>query len=72
MDKLTLVGQDGNAYAIIGYVVSNMRKLDVADRIDKYIEEATAGTYDDLICVSMRAVDELNKIIEQEEYWLEQ
>ena len=44
------MGQDGNAFMILGRVTAAMRKhgLD-KDEITAYNEEATAGDYDDLL-----------------------
>ena len=48
--EVELVGQDGNAFMILGRVAAAMRKhgLD-KDEITAYNEEATAGDYDDLL-----------------------
>ena len=53
-----LIGEDGNAFAIMGRVKQALRRAG-ADReyIDKYLSEATAGDYDYLLIVSMEYVD---------------
>ena len=53
-----LSGEDGNAFAIMGRVKQALRRAG-ADReyIDKYLSEATAGDYDNLLIVSMEYVD---------------
>ena len=53
-----LIGEDGNAFAIMGRVKQALRRSG-ADReyIDKYLCEATAGDYDNLLIVSMEYVD---------------
>ena len=53
-----LIGEDGNAFAIMGRVKQALRRAG-ADReyIDKYLSEATAGDYDNLLIVSMEYVD---------------
>jgi len=55
---LKLIGEDGNAFAIMGRVKQALRRAG-ADReyIDKYLSEATAGDYDNLLIVSMEYVD---------------
>jgi len=53
-----LVGEDGNAFAIMGRVKKALRRSG-ADKeyIDKYLKEATSGDYDNLLVVSMEYVD---------------
>ena len=53
-----LIGQDGNAFAIMGRVKQALRRAG-ADKeyIDKYLSEATAGDYNHLLAVSMEYVD---------------
>jgi hypothetical protein len=53
-----LVGEDGNAFAIMGRVKQSLRRAG-ADKeyIDKYLKEATTGDYDHLLAVSMEYVD---------------
>ncbi len=53
-----LVGEDGNAFAIMGRVSKALRKAG-ADKeyIDKYTNEAMSGNYDNLLVVSMNYVN---------------
>ena len=53
-----LVGEDGNAFSIMGRVKKALRRAG-ADKeyIDKYLSEATAGDYDHLLVVSMEYVN---------------
>ena len=53
-----LIGQDGNAFAIMGRVKQALRRAG-ADKeyIDKYLGEATSGDYHHLLAVSMEYVD---------------
>jgi hypothetical protein len=53
-----LIGQDGNAFAIMGRVKQALRRAG-ADKeyIDKYLSEATSGDYNHLLAVSMEYVD---------------
>jgi hypothetical protein len=53
-----LVGEDGNAFSILGRVTQAMRRADVpkAER-DAFVEEATSGDYDNLLATCMRWVD---------------
>lgn len=56
--KVKLLGEDGNAFAILGRVLQAMKRAKV-DRsvIDQYREEATSGDYDHLLQTTMRYVD---------------
>ena len=58
----SLIGVDGNAYSIMGYVQRAMRECGCSkEEIVKYIEDATRGTYDELLVVSADKIDELNQ-----------
>jgi hypothetical protein len=52
-----LIDTDGNAFSIIGRVKEALRKAG-ADKeyVDKYLEEAMFGDYDNLLCVTMNYV----------------
>lgn len=53
-----LIGNDGNAFAILGAVQSAMRKAKVEKEvIDEYLKEAMSGDYDHLLCVTMDYVN---------------
>lgn len=61
VEKYTLVGVDGNAFCIMGYVSSALKREKCSrDKIDEYIKEATSGNYDHLIQTSVKVLDELN------------
>ena len=63
--KYNLVGIDGNAFSVMGYVINAMRKEKKSLKsINEYQEKAMAGDYNDLLCASMDIVDKLNKEIE--------
>jgi len=56
--KVKLVGQDGNAFAIIGRVRKAMREAGVSnEEIKAYVDEATSGNYGHLLQVTMKTVD---------------
>ena len=56
--KVKLVGEDGNAFAIISRVTKAMRRAKVDPEIIKhYQEEATSGDYDNLLQVTMEYVE---------------
>lgn len=55
---VTLTGEDGNAFAIMGAVRKALRRAGVSgDEIGSYTAEATSGDYDHLLQVSMAWVD---------------
>ncbi len=60
--KYTLIGVDGNAYAIMGYTAKAMRREGFSkEEIDKMYEEAKSGDYDNLLMVCMKYVDKANE-----------
>lgn len=59
--EYTLVGVNGNAFAIMGYVVRAMKlEHKSKDEIDAYIINAKSSDYTHLIAVSMDMCEELN------------
>ncbi len=63
-EKYTLVGVDGNAYAIMGYVVSAMRREGkTKENIDAYLKDAKSSDYYHLIAVSHATLEVLNEEI---------
>lgn len=49
-----LVGKDGNAFNILGICRRAMRKAHLPQsEIDAFMQEATAGSYDDLLATCM-------------------
>lgn len=56
--KVKLVGNNGNAFAILGTVKQALRKGKVPqDKIDEFLKEAMSGDYDNLLIVCMNWVD---------------
>ena len=56
--KVTLVGGDGNAFAILGKVMKALRKGNVPpEEVDAFSVEATSGDYDHLLATCMKMVD---------------
>ena len=56
--KVKLVGQDGNAFAILGRVRKALRMAGVPEEeVEKFTAEATAVDYPNLLCTVMRWVD---------------
>lgn len=59
--EYTLIGVDGNAFAIMGYVVRAMKlEHKSKDEIDAYIRNAKSSDYTHLIAVSVDMCEELN------------
>ena len=56
--RVRLVGEDGNAFSILGRVQGAMRRAGVSqeDR-DAFMAEATSGDYDHLLRTVMATVD---------------
>lgn len=55
--KVKLVGEDGNAFAVLGRVKAAMKKSMVpAAEIRAFIEEATSGDYNHLLATAMKWV----------------
>ena len=57
MEKPTvkLLGEDGNAFAIMGTVAKALKKAGASqEHIEKYYEESSSGDYDNLIRVAMK------------------
>ena len=55
--KVRLVGEDGNAFVILGRCRAALRKAGYPQAfIDTFVSEATAGNYDDLLTTVMRYV----------------
>jgi len=55
---VTLIGEDGNAFAILGKVRKALQKAGAdQEYITQYEKEAMAGDYNNLLCVTMRYVE---------------
>jgi len=55
---VTLVGRDGNAFAIMGTVSKALKQNGYSkEEVDAYMEEAMAGDYDNLLQITMKWVD---------------
>lgn len=58
----SLVGIDGNAFAIMGYVMKCMRREKCTkEQIDAYIKDAKSSDYDHLLYVSFNEIEKLNE-----------
>jgi len=62
MEEYSLVGIDGNAYSIMGYVKEAMREQGFSkEERDKYLQEAMSSDYNNLLVVSMKYIDQCNE-----------
>ena len=61
MSKYTLVGVDGNAFAIMGYTAKALRATGHHDLEKKMYDEAQESDYNHLIQVCMKYLDIANK-----------
>ena len=53
-----LVGNDGNAFAVMGAVSKALRRAGVSkEEVDKYKEESMSGDYDHLLRTAMKWVE---------------
>ena len=51
-----LIGENGNAFAILGRVRRGILRSDRPELADEFIMEATSGDYDHLLATCMRYV----------------
>lgn len=59
--KYNLVGIDGNAFSIIGYVANAMQKEKCSSEdINKYKEDAMSSDYNHLLSISVDMINKLN------------
>ena len=56
--KVKLVGEDGNAFSILGRVSKALKRSGQPEAAAEYMEKATAGDHDHLLNVTMEYVDE--------------
>jgi len=67
--KYDLVGIDGNAFCIMGYVVKAMKECGFSkSERDAYYNDATSSDYDHLLCVSVGMIDKCNDIADNALY----
>jgi len=55
--EVQLVGNDGNAFSILGTVSRALRRAGHGDVVDEFVAEATTGDYDHLLQTCMKFVD---------------
>lgn len=52
--RLKLVGEDGNAFAILGRARRALRRGGRADLVETFTKECTSGDYDNLLATCAR------------------
>jgi hypothetical protein len=55
--KVKLVGEDGNAFAILGAVSKALKRAGHKDLVDEFMAEATSGDYNHLLATCMDYVE---------------
>lgn len=56
--KVSLVGESGNAFAILGATTKAMKRAGLSkEQVDEYRADATSGNYDHLLATTMRYVE---------------
>ena len=69
MKAYTLIGINGNAYSIMGYVRNAMDDAKMTnDDIDAYVKDATSSDYNHLVAVSCEMIDRVNEILGLNDY----
>ncbi len=56
--KVKLVGEDGNAFAVLGKVRRALVRAGASkEELDAFMKEATSGDYNNLLATAMKWVD---------------
>ena len=62
MKPFSLVGVDGNAYSVMGYVSMAMKQAGYTEEeIKQYTKQAMSSDYNHLLAVSIEFVDKCNE-----------
>lgn len=61
MKAFTLVGVDGNAFAVMGYTARALRRANLDDKVDEMYEKAQSGDYYHLIAVCQEYIEMANE-----------
>ena len=68
MSKYSLIGVDGNAFAIMGYTARALEREGLGKLVDEMYEKAESGTYYHLIAVCDSYVSKANEAAEKAGY----
>ena len=60
-DKYDLVGVDGNAFSVMGYVAKALKREGLRDKVDEMRKKAMSGDYNHLLITCMDYLDMANK-----------
>lgn len=64
--KYDLVGVDGNAFAVMAYVLKAMKECKMSkEKQSDYQTKAMSGDYNNLLAVSIGMIDKCNDIAEE-------
>lgn len=70
MSRYDLVGINGNAFSVMGYVIRAMKECKFTQEdINKYKFDAMSSDYDHLLMVSFSMVEKCNEISGYDEEW---
>ena len=64
-DKYDLVGVDGNAFSVMGYVAKALKREGLRDKVDEMRKKAMSGDYNHLLITCMDYLDMANKAAEE-------
>lgn len=66
--KYDLVGIDGNAFSVMGYVLKAMKECKMSkEEQSDYQTKAMSGDYNNLLAVSIGTIDKCNEICNSDE-----
>ncbi len=59
--KVRLVGEDGNAFAILGRVSKALRQAGQGDKVKEMTDKAMSGDYNHLLATVLEYVDDIGE-----------
>ena len=68
MAKYDLVGQDGNAFSLMGYTARALKNEGLGNLVSEMQSKATSGDYNNLICVCDEYIDMANEKAKENGY----
>lgn len=61
MKKYNLIGQNGNAFSLMGYVIHAMKSEGFSpEEVKAYKEQSTSGSYDNLLMLAVDQIEACN------------
>lgn len=69
MAKYSLIGVDGNAFAVMGYTAHALREQGLKNEVKIMFDQATRGDYRNLLMVCSDFLDKANRMAEERERW---